>query len=94
MSPRSLLVKAPPSSVARTIPKFEPPKPVDGSAKVIFKSDLTAKLTHLKNLCSQLDTLVKNSDTSKTIRYVNGVSKLVGKNFRPLNQKKKFINRP
>lgn len=89
---RPLLVETPSPSTARAILKSKPPGPADGAAQVMFKADLTpAQQTHLKGLRAQLDTLVENGDSSKTIKYVSGVPKLVDKNFRSFSEKNKSV---
>lgn len=82
--PRPLLIETRSVVDARDILKLNHR---EGST-VAFKPDLTpAQQSHLKNLRSQLDTLIKNGDTSKTIKYVQGVPQIVNKNFRPLSER-------
>lgn len=49
----------------------------------IFKNDQTlAQQKHLNTLRSELDNIVKSGDSNKTIKYFNGLPKIVDKNFR------------
>lgn len=89
---RPLLIETPSPTIALTILKSKPPTTVDGT-QIAFKSDLTpAQLLHLKNLRTQLDTLEKNGDTNKTIKYINGTPKIVNKNFRSLSKDRKTLS--
>lgn len=84
---RPVLLYTPSSKVARAIIKS---KPATGT-NIKFKFSLTqAQQQHLNTLRAELDELVKDGDTNKTIRYINGVPKIINKpNFRAPKEKYK-----
>ncbi|XP_054736257.1 uncharacterized protein LOC129243132 [Anastrepha obliqua] len=81
---RPLLVVTPTATDALTLLKS---KPADGNTTISFKPDLTpTQQEYLKSLRSDLASLEKNGDLSKTIKYVNGIPKIVTKNFRSIRE--------
>lgn len=84
---RPLLIDTPSVNEARILLKS---KPAEGSG-VAFKQYLTPlQQKHLRELRNELNTLVDNGDTNKTIKYVNGVPKIVDKHtFHPPKAKTK-----
>lgn len=84
---RPLLIATPSPDDALTILKWKSTAEAEGP-QITFKSDLTqAQQQHLKNLRAELDALIKGGDLTKTIKYINGIPKIVTKNFRPLTKK-------
>lgn len=60
---------------------------------VTFKPDLTPRQQqHLNNLRTELDILIKNGDTGKSIKYIRGIPQIVNKNFRQINKEDKTEN--
>lgn len=86
---RPVLLYAPTVAAARTILRSRPANNPD----IRFKPSLTqAQQLHLRTLRTELDDLTQGGDNKKTIKYVNGVPKIVDKqNFRPSRSKNKEI---
>lgn len=82
---RPLLIETKSTSDARTIFKYKP----DQDTRVVFKPDLTpAQQKHLSSLRTKLETLNVNGKSNKTIKYVNGIPKIVDINFRQVTTTK------
>lgn len=84
---RPVLLYAPTVTAARTILRSRPANNPD----IRFKPSLTqAQQLHLGTLRTELVDLTQSGDNNKTIKYVNGVPKIVDKqNFRPSRNKNK-----
>lgn len=83
---RPLLLETKSASIAKSILKSKPARDTDPPIR--FKPDLTkAQQNHLNSLRSQLDSLNKSGVTDKTIKYINGVPKIVTHNFREIPRK-------
>lgn len=84
---RPVLLYAPSVTAARTILKSKRTNNYD----IRFKPSLTqAQQLHLSTLRSKLDHLTQNGNNNRTIKYINGVPRIVDKqNFRPARNKNK-----
>lgn len=71
---RSVLLYTPSPASARAILKSKPA----GDTNIKFKASLTpAQQQHLTKLRSELDELIENGATNKTIKYINGIPMIV-----------------
>lgn len=82
--PRRLLIVTPSEECAKSIFRATPAK----DSNVLFKRDQTpAQQVFLEGLRKELDTLVRNGDDSKTIKYIGGVPRIIDKSFfRPFQE--------
>lgn len=74
--PRRLLIVTPSEECARTILSAQPV----ADSNVLFKYDQTAaQQLYLKEVRTELEDLIRDGDDSKTIKYYNGVPRIVNK---------------
>lgn len=84
---RPLLIETPSPDIALNILKHKPDDATFES-QILFKSDQTqAQQLHLKNLRVELESITKSGDSTKTIKYINGIPKIVNRNFRSLAER-------
>lgn len=78
---RPLLIEASSATEAKKILNSTPSE----NSTVVFKHYVTAsQQQHLNEVRAELDNLIHNGDNTKTIKYINGVPKIVEKHsFRP-----------
>lgn len=77
---RPLLLYTPTPAVAKAILKAKPNKDMNNNIK--FKASLThTQQHHLNVLRLELEELTNNGETNKTIKYINGVPKIINKQY-------------
>lgn len=84
---RPLLINTSSATDARTLLKIKP----ISETNISFKPNLTKdQQNHLKTLRTELETLTVNGDNNKTIKYINGIPRIIDKNnFRTPKEKPK-----
>lgn len=93
---RPMLITTPNAAEAMTILKTKSEHAMDGESGIIFKSDLTpAQTSYLKELREELNALHEKGEKDKTIRYINGIPRIVKSNDNTnINKRKNNFRQP